>query len=107
MGGQDSMAPDIWTNFTAGIPEYATESFAALDPWFYPLLFLGFIGYIYGCMNSVTSAIIAILMTLGIFAVTTSIFEQTTQMTQLLYIITVLGLTMLIVRLISKNRRYV
>jgi len=85
--------PDIWTNFTRSVPEYATDAFAAIDPWFYPLMLFGIIGYIYGCMSSVISAIIAIFITLGLFAVTTSIFEQTPQLVQILYIITVIGLT--------------
>jgi hypothetical protein len=96
---------DIWTNFTNSIPEYATDAFSAVDPWFYPILFAGIIGFIYSSMNSVTTAIIGILITFGIFATTTSIFVDTPEVTQLLYIITVVGLTMLITTLVLNKRR--
>ena len=99
--------PDIWGNFTRGIPEFAQESFSALDPWFYPLLLFGIIGYIYTCMKSVTSAVIAIIITLGIFGATTSIFEGegVPYMTQMMYIITIMGIAMLLFSLISHRRR--
>ena len=98
-----------WENFSQGIPKYAIEAYSAVDPWFYPILLLGIIGYIYGCMNSITSAIIAILITLGIFAATTSIFTGTgvSYLTQFLYIVTLVGLSMLIVSLILHKRRFV
>jgi len=96
---------DLWTNFTRSIPQYAEEAYSAVDPWFYPILFLGIIGFIYSSMNSITTAIIAILITFGIFATTTSIFTEVSEMTQFLYIITVVGLTMLIVTLILNKRR--
>lgn len=98
---------DVWGNFSEGVPQYAMEAFSAIDPWFYPIVLFGIIGYIYGCMQSVTSAVIAILITLGIFAVTTSIFEGVPEMTQILYIITILGLTMLLVSLLLHKRRVV
>ena len=98
---------DVWGNFTQGIPEYAVDAFSAVDPWFYPILLVGIIGYIYGCMNSATSAIVAIIITLGIFGVTTSVFEGEgiPIVTQFLYIITVVGLTLLIVNLMLHRRR--
>ena len=95
----------IWTNFTRSIPQYAVDAYAAVDPWFYPILFIGIIGFIYTSMNSITVAIIAILITFGIFATTTSIFTEVSELTQFLYIITVVGLTMLIVTLILNKRR--
>jgi len=98
---------DVWGNFSEGVPQYAMEAFSAIDPWLYPIVLFGIIGYIYGCMQSVTSAIIAILITLGIFSVTTSIFEEVPEMTQILYIITILGLTMLLVSLLLHKRRVV
>lgn len=78
---------DIWGNFTQGIPQYAIEAYSAVDPWFYPILFVGIIGYIYAAMNSITSAVIAIIITMGIFATTTSIFADMNELTSLLYII--------------------
>lgn len=112
MGGLVRMLitrPDIWTNFTRGVPEYATDAFAAIDPWFYPLILFGIIGYIYTSMQSVTSAIIGILITLGLFTVTTSIFaaEGVPMMTQFLYIVTLIGLTMLILSLLLRRSRMV
>ena len=96
---------DLWTNFTRSVPQYAVEAYSAVDPWFYPILFIGIIGFIYTSMNSITAAIIAILITFGIFATTTSIFTEVSELTQFLYIITVVGLTMLIVTLILSKKR--
>ena len=93
-----------WGIFTGeGIFEYAIEAYSAVDPWFYPILMIGIVGYIYGCMNSATSAIIAILITFGLFATTTSIFEQTSEIIILLYLITIVGLTFLVVTLLTKR----
>ena len=95
---------DVWGNFTNGTAEYAIESFAALEPWVYPLLFVGIIGYIYTSMHSVTSAVVAIIITLGLFGVTTSLFTYTPEITQLFYIISIMGITSLIVTMLMKHR---
>ena len=90
------MIMDIWTNFTRSIPEYATDAFSAIDPWFWPLVFVGVFGFLYTAMNSITVAIVGILITFGLFATTTNIFVGIPEVTQFLYIITVIGITMLI-----------
>ena len=95
---------DVWANFSSGIAQYATDAFSVLDPWFYPIIFIGVIGYIYTCMHSVTVAVVAIIITLGLFGATTSIFAGVPEVTQLLYIISIIGITMLIVTLILKRR---
>lgn len=99
------MAPDIWSNVTSeGIIEYAVAAFDAIDPWFYPLVMLGFIGYIYGCMHSAIAAVIAIIITIGLFAAGTNIFIQTSELTILLYLITVIGIAFFITTLMLRRR---
>jgi len=98
---------DIWGNFTNGSVEYAVQAFQAVDPWFYPIIMVAIIGYIYTAMNSVTAAVIGIIITLGIFGATTSIFEAEgiAQMTQFLYVVTIIGISMLLLSLVTyKNR---
>ena len=96
---------DVWVNFSQGIFEYSVESFSAVDPWFYPLLLFGIIGYIYTSMHSVTAAVVGIIITLGIFGVTTSVFEGVPELTQILYLITIIGISMLLFSLLIHRRR--
>lgn len=99
------MALDIWQNFSSDIFGFAMSAFSPLEPWLYPFIFLGIIGYIYSAMESITVTVVAILITFGIFAGTTSIFESVPQISQFLYIVSVIGITMLIATLIIKKRR--
>lgn len=95
---------DIWSNFTRSVPEYAVEAYSTLDPWFYPILLLGIIGYIYTSMHSATAAIVAILITFGLFATSTSIFVDTSEMSILLYLISIVGLAFLVTTLLTQRR---
>jgi len=87
---------DVWGNFTRSIPDFVVAAFDAVDPWFWPLVFIGVFGYLYTAMNSVTVAIVGILITFGLFATTTNIFVGIPEITQFIYIVTVIGITMLI-----------
>lgn len=95
---------NIWGNFTNSSVEYAVQAFQAVDPWFYPIIFIGIIGYLYTCMHSVTVAIVGIIITFGMFAVTTNIFAEVPEITQFLYLVAITGITVLIVTLITKRR---
>jgi hypothetical protein len=99
------MIHEIWENLTQGIFNYAMDSYNILGIWLYPLLFIGIIGYVYASMQSVTVGIIGILLTIGIFGATTQIFQEVPMLVQLLYIITILGLTLLLVGLFIKRSR--
>ena len=99
------MAFEIFENLTQGIFEYSIDAFNIMGIWFMPLVFLGLIGYVYAAMQSITVAIVGIIITLGIFAATTQIFANVPILVQLFYIITVLGLTLLLVGLFIKKRR--
>jgi len=96
------MSFDIWSNFQ-NIFTYATDSFSKLDIWFYPLIFLAIIGWVYASVQSVTVMIVAILITFGLYATTTSIFVDVPDVSLFLYIITLLGLSMLIATLFIKR----
>ena len=59
---------DIWNNSTSNFPEYALDAYSAIDPWFYPIVLFSIIGYIYAYMHSATVAMVAIIVTFGLFA---------------------------------------
>lgn len=99
------MAFEIFDEFTSGIPDYAVSAFNAIDPWFWPLVFIGIIGFVYAAMSSVTLAVIAILITFGMFATTTTIFVDVPEISLFLYIIAVIGITVLIAALFISWRR--
>jgi hypothetical protein len=94
---------DIWTNFSGGIFEYALSAYNNLEPWTYPLIFLGVIGYMYSATHSVITAIVAILITFGIFATTTSIFVDVPDLGLFLNIVTLVGISALIFSFFAKR----
>ena len=94
----------MWENFTNGFLDYAMSAYSSLDPWVYPLVFVGIIGFIYATMNSVIVAIVAIFFTLGIFAVTTNVFAAVPDLTLFLYIVSIIGIAVLITTLFIKRR---
>lgn len=99
------MTFDIWSNMTTGIMDFALSGFEAMDPFFYPLVFLGIAGYVFTAMNSVTAAIAAILVTLGAFGGSTTIFKDVPELTILFYIITIIGLSLLVFLAVLKARK--
>ena len=54
-------------------------------------------------MNSVVVAIVGILITFGLFATSTSIFVGVPELTQFIYIITVMGIALLITMLFIRR----
>lgn len=87
----------IFENISSDIFGYAVDAFSPIDPWFWPFVFLGVIGYIYAAMQSITVAVVGILVTMGVFATTSNVFADVSIVSQFLYIITILGITLLIV----------
>ena len=99
----------LWSNFTNGTIQYAFEAFQAVDPWFYPLFFLGIIGYIYTCMHSVMAAVAAILLTFGVFTFgygATDVFEAVPEFTMFLYLMTCFGIVFFIATLVQNKKRF-
>lgn len=94
---------DVWSNMTSNFPKYATDAYSAIDPWFYPILFLGIIGYVYAYTKSVVVASVAILITLGLFGVTGFVGVGT--LGNFLYIVVAIGLGSLIITFIKNYRR--
>ena len=99
------MSLDIWQDFSSDIFGYAFSAYDAIEPWFWPFVFVGIIGYLYAGMQSVTVAVVGILITFGIFATTTSVFEEVPAISQFFYIIAILGITLLMVGLVLKRGR--
>lgn len=95
----------IWDDFNSGMLQYAIDAFNAIDIWFWPFVFIGIIGYLYAAMESVTVAVVGILITFGLFATTTSIFADVPELSQFLYIIAIIGITLLITALFIKRMR--
>jgi len=98
----DTIIMDIWTNFSQGFFEYSMNAYNNLEPWTYPLIFMGIIGYIYMATHSIITAIIGIIVTFAIYAFTTNIFVETSELSLFLFLITLIGITMLITALILK-----
>ena len=94
----------MWENFTNGFLDYAMSAYSSLDPWVYPFIFVGVIGFIYASMNSAIVAIVGIIFTLGIFAVTTNVFAAVPDLTLFLYIVSIIGIAILITTLFIKRR---
>lgn len=66
-----------WTNISGNWSEWVTSAYTGvLGDWFWPLVFIGIIGYIYAINKSVTSAAVAICLVFGIFGIT-GIFADT------------------------------
>lgn len=98
------MAFPIFDNITSGIPDYAIAAFNSVEPYFWPIIFIGIIGFLYAAMSSITIAIIGILVTLAMFSTTSALFADVPLITQFLYIITVIGLALLITALFINRR---
>ena len=97
------MSLDIWTNFSQGIFSYSLDAYGNLQPWFYPLVFIGIIGYVYTATHSVITAIVAILITFGLYGTTTDIFNTTPDFVLLMNIIVLVGVSTLIFTLFMKR----
>lgn len=94
----------LWGNFSDGILDYAMSAYSSLEPWVYPFIFVGILGYIYATMQSVIVVVVGIIFTLGIYAVTTDIFVAVPDVTLFFYIVSVIGISLLITALFIKRR---
>jgi hypothetical protein len=97
----------IFANNSSGLIGYALETFDPMQPWFWVMFFGAIIGYIYCAMNSVTATVVAILITLGVWATAafgTDYLSSVPVFNQFLYIIVLLGLTLLVGTFIMKRR---
>jgi len=92
-----------WENFTSSIIDYARSAYVDVEPWFYPMLFLGIIGFIYAGMKSLVAAVVGIIIIFATF-VGTGIFEETYETNLFFYIIAIVGIAMLIFAVILKGR---
>jgi len=93
-------------NDPSGIAGYMMETFNGMQPYFWVLFFGAIIGYVYLSMQSITAAIIAIILMFGIFGSTaiSGYFADVSLFNQLLYIITLVGITSLVGGFIMKKR---
>ncbi|MBE3095352.1 MAG: hypothetical protein IMZ52_10010 [Actinobacteria bacterium] len=94
---------EMWENFSKGIIPYAMSAFSGLEPWVYPLIFVGIIGYVYATVNSVIVAVVAIIITFGLYATTTDIFVNVPDLNLFFYIVVLIGLTLLITTLFIRR----
>jgi len=97
------MAFNIWQNFTSeGILNYALSAYGSLDIWLWPLIFLGIFGYIYAGTKSIVVCVVGIIITFGVFAGTTDVFNRVPEPTMVAYIVVIMGLSMLFAGLFIK-----
>jgi hypothetical protein len=94
------MSIDIWTNFSQGILNYSLDAYGNLQPWFYPLFFFGIIGYVYSATHSVITAVVAILITFGLYGATTDIFNAVPDYVLFMNIVVLIGISALIFTLL-------
>lgn len=72
-----------WTNISADWVTYIISGYTDIfGEWFYPLVFIGFIGYVYCINKSAIAAAAAICIIFTVFSVT-GIFATTDEFTQL------------------------
>lgn len=94
----------IWQSFIQGFVDYGMSAYDPLGVWKYPLIFVGIFGFIYTFMNSAIVAIVGIIITLAIYGSTTDIFTHVPDLNLFLYIVTIMGLALLITTLFIKKR---
>lgn len=98
---------EIFTD-PGGIAGYMMQTFSGMQPYFWVMFFGGIIGYVYLSMKSLTATVVMILLTFGIWAGTafgTDYLGAVPVFTQLLYIITLVGLVTLVATFIMKRSR--
>jgi hypothetical protein len=95
-----------YTSFFTDIAGYMLMTFQPMQPYFWILFFGGIIGFIYCALNNLTAAVIAIILVFAIFATTSlsGYFAAVPLFNQFLYIIVLIGLTLLIGTFIMKRR---
>lgn len=94
----------IWDSFIQGIFDYGMSAYDPFGIWKYPLIILGIIGFVYATMESAIVAIIAIVFSLTIYGATTDIFNDVPDINLFMYIITIVGIALLLTVLFIKNR---
>ena len=93
-----------WDTFSVnGIFNFARDAYSSMQPWDYPIFFLGLIAFIYLVTQSATAAIVVMLITVGLYG-TTEIFLEVPDVMLILYIFVILTLTSLFAFLIYKRR---
>ena len=95
---------DLWNNSTDNFMQYAIDAYSAIDPWFYPILLFGIVGYVYTYMRSTIAAVVAIFITLGIYGAT-GIFNGTYELTLFMYIVALVGVVALIVTFVQSKQK--
>jgi hypothetical protein len=97
------MSYEIWNNFSTGIWNYAVDAYSNMEPWTYPLFFLGIIGYVYTATHSVTALVASIIGTFALYATTTTIFADVPDLSLFLNIVSIVGISALIFTLVMRK----
>lgn len=92
----------IWEGIKSGIIDWAMGTYSTLDPWTYPMIFAGVICFIYASMQSLIVAVVGIIITMSLFG--TTVFVGVPDITTFFYILTILGVAMLVTALFIKKR---
>jgi len=94
----------LWDSLMEGFIDYGMSAYDGFGVWKYPILFLAVIGFVYATMTSIIVTIVAIIFTFAIYAVTTDIFAGVPDLNLFLYIVSIVGITLLITALFIKRR---
>ena len=94
----------LWDSLMEGFIDYGMSAYDGFGVWKYPLVFIAIIGYVYATMQSITVTIVAIIFTFAIYGVTTNIFADVPDLNLFLYIVTIIGIALLITTLFIKRR---
>ena len=99
------MVFDMWTNFSDGIVDYAMDAYSNVEPWVFPLIFIGIIGYVYAATHSVVTAVAAILITFGLYATasTMNVFGDVPDISLFMYLIALVGIASLVFTLFMRK----
>lgn len=97
--------PFNWSNITGDWMSWITTGYTnVLGSWFWPLVFVGIVGYVYAVHKSAIAAAAAILLAFGIFGIT-GIFAGVAQFSYLFQTITVISFSALFVTLFTMRKK--
>jgi len=91
-----------WDTMSQGVFTFAREAYSSMQPWDYPIFFLGIIAFIFLITNSATAAIVVMLITVALYG--SNVFLEVPDLMMILYIFVLITLTSLFAFLIYKRR---
>lgn len=105
------MIPEIlmeinWETINANWMDFFLQGYMRIvgSTWFYPIVFFGFIGYVYALSNSATAAAVLISLIFGVFGIT-GIFSASPEFVQLSWVIVIISFSATFTALFAGRKR--